>query len=285
MTAITTPTRPLMRYHGGKWMLAPWIIQQFPPHRHYIEPFGGAASVLLRKPRSYSEIYNDLDGEIVEVFKVARDQGGHLANALELTPFSRQEFEESYERGLTELERARRTIVRSFMGFGTDGVHSTHVTGFRGRSDRSRTTPAHDWRNFQKALRMIVERLQGVVIEHKPALEIIESYDKEGALFYVDPPYVHSTRKRVDAARGYRCEMTDADHEILAEVLGKVKGAVILSGYDCDLYDRLYGGPEGRVGPWTRIEKTGPFSDGAKERTEVLWMRNCDHGLFAGMGQ
>lgn len=117
-----------------------------------------------------------------------------------------------------------------------------------------------------------------MVIERRPALEVIEQYDKEGALFYVDPPYVHSTRKRVDAARGYRHEMSDEDHEVLAALLNSVKGAVVLSGYHCELYDRLYAG-------WQSIEKTGPFSDGAKERTEVLWMRNCDHGLFGGLGQ
>ena len=269
-----SPTRPLLRYHGGKWMLAPWIISQFPEHRSYVESFGGGGSVLMRKPRSFTEIYNDLDGEIVNVFRVARDRGKDLVRALELTPFSRVEFEHAYESTEDPIESARRTVIRSFMGFGSDGVHSTHKTGFRGKSDRSGTTPCHDWRNYPEALRAIIERLQGVVIEQKPAIEVIERYDASNALHYVDPPYVHSTRVRVDAARGYRHEMTDADHIALAELLNRCAGAVILSGYGCPLYDDLYKN-------WERIEKTGPFADGALVRTEVLWMRNVRHGLFS----
>jgi DNA adenine methylase len=254
-------------------MLAPWIISQFPPHRNYVEPYGGAASVLLRKGRVFSEVYNDLDSQIVQLFRVARDRGPELVNSLELTPFAREEFELAYEPTDDEVEASRRTIVRAFMGFGTDGVHSTHKTGFRGRSQRAGTTPAHDWANLPEAYKAIVARLQGVVIEHKPALEVLSAYELPETLLYIDPPYVHSTRKRVDHARGYRHEMTDADHRVLAGRLNETECSVVVSGYHCALYDEIYAG-------WDCIEKTGPFADGARERTEVLWMRNCEHGLF-----
>lgn len=101
-------------------MLAPRIIEHFPEHRCYVEPFGGGGSVLLRKPRSYAEVYNDLDGEIVNLFTVARDRGDELVRLLELTPFSRDEFQQSYEPTDDPLEQARRTIARSFMGFGSN---------------------------------------------------------------------------------------------------------------------------------------------------------------------
>ena len=276
MKTCGDPTRPLMRYHGGKWRLAPWIVEQFPEHRVYVEPFGGAASVLLRKQRSYMEVYNDLDDEVVNVFEVARDRGDELVRRLELTPFSRTEFEKSYLPTPCPVERASRTVIRSFLGFGSDGVLSSHRTGFRSKSNRSGTTPAHDWRHFPEALKAIIERLRGVVIESAPALEVIERHDETRTLHYVDPPYVHSTRSRVDAGRGYRFEMSDQDHRDLADLLNSVEGAVVLSGYSSDLYDELYR-------DWERIEKD-TFADGARKRCEVLWLRNVSWGLFGKIG-
>ena len=149
---MMAPTRPALRYHGGKWKLAPKLIELFPPHRVYVEPFGGGASVLLRKERSYAEVYGDLDDEVVNVFRMLRDRGPELLNLLRLTPFANAEFCDSFYPSGFPLEQARRTIVRSFMGFGSASVtqykHSTRIgkptTGFRADSNRSGTTPAHD---------------------------------------------------------------------------------------------------------------------------------------------
>lgn len=271
------PKRPIVRYHGGKWMLAPWIISHLPAHRVYVEPFGGAASVLLRKPRSYAEVYNDLDGEIVNLFRVARDHGDELRQKLELTPFSRTEFVESYEQSDDPIEQARRTVFRSFAGFGSAAV-SGKATGFRNNSNRSGTTPAHDWANYpHKGLTPIIQRLQGVVIECMDAFELFPRFDAPDTLFYVDPPYVHDTRARGNpyCDKGqYRYEMTDADHERLAEVLHGVRGSVVLSGYRCELYDRLYSG-------WHRIDRAS-HADGARDRTESLWLKTETPSLFAG---
>ena len=151
--------RPILRWHGGKWKLAPWILGHFPQHRTYVEPFGGAASVLLQKPRSYAEIYNDLDGEVVNLFRVARDAGPELRRRLELTPFSREEFVESYVQTDDAIEQARRTVARAFMGFGSN-AHN-RATGFRANSNRSATTPAHDWNNYPSAFDAIIDRLRG----------------------------------------------------------------------------------------------------------------------------
>jgi DNA adenine methylase len=256
------PSRPVLRYHGGKWMLAPWLLEFFPAHRTYVEPFGGAASVLLRKPRAYSEVYNDLDGEVVNVFRVLRDpaRGTALCRALELTPFARAEFVESYAPAADAVEQARRTIVRSFMGFGSASA-SGYVTGFRANSSRSGTTPAHDWRHYPAQVAAFVERLRGVVIENRAAVDVVRQHDSPETLFYVDPPYVAETR---DVGGDYRHEMTDGDHAALAEVLRGAAGMVVLSGYPCDLYDRaLYA-------DWARHERRH-LADGARERTEVVW--------------
>lgn len=274
-------SRPILRYHGGKWLLAPWIVSQFPAHRVYCEPFGGAGSILLQKPRAYSEAYNDMDDEVVNLFRVARDRGTELVRALALTPFSRVEFELSYIPVSDELEKARRMVVRSMMGFGSactrpnrDG--STMRTGFRSISNQSGRAPAMDWTNYPPCLLDIVERLQGVVIENREAVDVMARFDGTDTLHYVDPPYVHATRQP-DAGgsiRAYRHEMTDAQHRDLAAFLCTLQGAVIVSGYGSDLYDQeLFAG-------WERLEKTGPFADGANERTEVLWLRNVHHDLF-----
>ena len=118
----STRPRPMLRWHGGKWMLAPWIIENMPAHRIYVEPYCGAASVLFRKPRAYSEVINDLDGEVTGLFRVLRDRAAakELERLLRLTPFARTEFDESYTASLDPVEQARRTIVRSFMGFGSN---------------------------------------------------------------------------------------------------------------------------------------------------------------------
>lgn len=258
------PERPILRYHGGKWLLAPWIISNFPAHRVYVEPYGGAASVLLQKPRSYGEVYNELDGEIVNLFTVIREQPRRLMRALAWTPFSRVEFNTSYETDPDPVEQARRTVIRSFMGFGSTAA-SGNKTGFRSNSNRSGTTPAHDWANFPRNIRPVSRRLRGVVIENKPAIEVIKTHDSPETLHYVDPPYVHSTRKagNVYCKKGYRFEMSDDQHLELSNALRGVSGMVVLSGYHSELYDDLYSG-------WEREERQ-TFGDGACPRTEVLW--------------
>lgn len=258
-----TPTRPICRYHGGKWKLAPWILSRFPAHRVYVEPFGGAASVLLQKERSYAEIYNDLAGEIVNLFRVARDHGPELASRAELTPFARDEFTLSYQPTTDPVEQARRTLVRSFMGFGSAAA-SRKATGFRANSNRSGTTPAHDWANYPDALRLVVERLRGVTIENKDAQAVMAQHDCPEALHYVDPPYVAASR---DAGGDYLHEMDDGDHERLSVFLRGLRGMVVVSGYHSALYDRLFDG-------WMREEREA-FADGARPRIEVLWFNDA----------
>jgi DNA adenine methylase len=262
-----------VRYHGGKWKLAPWILRHLPQHRVYVEPYGGGGSVLLQKPRSYAEVYNDLDGEIVNLFRVARDQGEALASACELTPFARAEFDQAYEPAGDPLEQARRTLVRSFMGFGSAGI-SGQVTGFRSSVTRSYTTPASDWMNYPAHLRAVVQRLRGVVIENRDALDVMSHHDGADTVHYVDPPYVHSTRGMRTRAPAYRHEMNDQQHRALATHLAGLRGMVVVSGYRCDLYDGLFDG-------WQRIDASA-HADGARDRVESLWLsRGCPQaGLF-----
>lgn len=262
---MSTVTRPILRYHGGKFTLSDWIIGHFPTHRIYVEPFGGAASILLLKPRCYAEIYNDLDGEIVNLFRVARDRGPELVRVLEMTPFSREEYHLSFEKSKGELEQARRTVVRSMMGFGSNSLNREIKSGFRVTANMSHTTPASDWRNYPECLVAVIDRLRGVAIEQKDASSMLIRHDGKDTLFYCDPPYVHDSRSMVamHGNRGYAHEMSDQQHIKLSKTLKATKGMVVLSGYHCNLYDHLYE-------KWNFVERAA-MADGARPRTEVLW--------------
>lgn len=274
-----SPTRPLLRYHGAKWRLADRIMAHFPPHEVYVEPYGGGAGILLKKQRAKAEVYNDLDRELVNLFFVVRDKGPELVRALELTPFARDEFDLTYAKSPDPVEQARRTLLRSHGGFGTaawrtnqDGTPQR--TGFRASGIKAGTIPAIDWRNYPGALPAIIERLRGVVIENRDAKAVMAQHDTPQTLHYVDPPYPHSTRSTGADMKGYKHEMTDDQHRDLAAYLRTLKGCVIVSGYGCDLYDReLY--PD-----WQRVDFKA-LADGARERTEVLWLRNMPTDLFS----
>lgn len=258
--------RPVMRYHGGKFRLAEWVISHFPEHKVYVEPFGGAASVLMRKPRSYAEVYNDLDGEIVNVMRVLQDAGrrAQLEELLALTPYARAEFELAWEATDDPVERARRTLIRAEMGFGSAGA-TKGTTGFRIDTKLNYGTAMHVWLRMSAGLRAFGERLQGVIIENRPALRILADHDTPQTLFYVDPPYVNSTRQMGGVT--YRHEMTDADHVDLLGALLALDGMVVLSGYPCDLYrERLAG--------WRCVERSARIAAGRGTalRTEMLWL-------------
>lgn len=268
--------RPVLRYFGGKWALAPWVISRFPPHEIYLEPFGGGASILLRKDKSYAEIYNDLDGDIVNLFRVlqSREKAADLVERLRMTPFARSEFEQAYEETEDDIERARRTIIRSHFGIGETAT-TGYRTGFRSNSFASGTHIGQTWMSYVDALPQVTERLRSVVIENKDALELMRAIDKPSVLHLVDPPYVHSTRV---VRKGYRHEMTDEHHAELCTVLKDLTGMVILCGYENSIYESL---------GWELFTcKTVTGNTG--ERTEALWINpaamkaQAQIDLFAG---
>jgi DNA adenine methylase len=188
---------------------------------------------------------------------------------IRLTPFARDEFDAAYEPTDDPIENARRLVVLSHMGFGTAAQRAlvngrTQRTGFRANTTRSGTTPAGDWCGMPDVLVDVGDRLRGVVIEQRPAILVMAAHDSADTLHYVDPPYTHGTRGN-SSRWNYRHELTDDDHSALAVALRGLRGRVVLSGYACELYDlELF--PD-----WHRVEKE-THADGARDRTEVLWL-------------
>ncbi|MEO4064867.1 DNA adenine methylase [Acinetobacter pittii] len=279
---MNTMNHPLIRYHGGKFRLAAWVISHFPNHTCYTEAFGGAAGVLLQKPRAYAEVYNDLDGEIVNLFRVLRneDQRNKLIEQLVFTPYSRDDFQEAWEPCEDPIEKARRLIIRAQMGFGSAGA-TKGITGFRIDTKRAYGTAQSLWVTYPNHLAIVGQRLSGVLIENRPAIQVLQDHDDSETLHYVDPPYVHDTRySGAKTGRVYRHEMSDQDHEELLKVLLELEGKVIVSGYPSEIYNDY-------LDKWKRVDTNARISSGrgTDVRTECLWISpNAQHqDLFGGI--
>jgi DNA adenine methylase len=255
-------------WYGGKFNHLNWLLPLLPKATHYCEPFAGSAAVLINREPSPVETYNDIDGEVVNFFRVLRDRQEELIRAIGLTPFSREELriaaEESIE-DLSEFERARRFFVRARQV--RSGLAQTASAGrwahCKLTSRAGMAGAVSRWLGSVEGLSEIVQRLLRVQVENAPALEVIQRYDSEETLFYCDPPYPHDSRGDIHA---YRYEMTDRDHRELAEVLTNVKGKVALSGYRCELLDKLYK-------DWNCVEAPSKQCLSVKQlRTEILWV-------------
>ena len=241
-------TRPALRYFGGKWLLASWIRSYFPDHACYVEPFGGAFSVGLQKQPVPTEIYSDLNGDVVTFFQLLQQQPEQLLLAISQSPRTAAEFQLCQQACDQPLEWARRYYLYCQLAFIGGGGRWSH-----GLSS-SRLSASKTW--TVDHLSAIADRIQTVNFLSLEALDCIQTYDSPRTLFYCDPPYPHSARgskdKRhphpVTPRRQYRHEMTDEDHRQLAEVLNGIQGYALVSGYDCPLYEEIY--PN-----WQRVER------------------------------
>lgn len=259
--------KPPFPYYGGKQLLADRILPLLPDHTHYVEPYAGSLAMLLAKPRAPFETVNDLDGHLVNFWRVLRQQPEALATACGMTPHSRAEHEAAMNLkaypDTDPLERARRTWVLLTQGQSGGTGRRTGWRYFVNPSGSTFSMPQY-LEAYVARFGPAVARLHGVSLECRPALEIVSTYGKcADVLLYVDPPYVRSTRK----GTGYRHEMTDDDHRELAAALRAAKAAVVLSGYPSALYDlELYPG-------WHRLELSAGTGNGGewRDRTEVLW--------------
>ena len=261
---MTPPRGPALRYFGGKWRLAPWIISHFPEHDCYVEPFAGAGSVLLQKAPSRFEYYNDADSRVVNFFRVLRDRRCELKHVLSLTPFARAELKLSEVVADDPLEDARRFYVRMWQG---RGGHEAS-TGWRYQRAPARNKTA--LRDFVDTshIEAIALRLRQVAIECDDAFSVLRRYDAPGTLFYVDPPYLAATRSK--SSGRYREELkTEDEHRLLLSLLRELSGYVVVSHPICALYSQLLEG-------WERSSRChlaqGNAGKAAKRYKETIWL-------------
>jgi len=263
-------TRKLIAFgwYGGKFSHLDWLLPLLPKTRHFCEPFGGSAAVLLNREPSPIETYNDIDGEVANFYRVLRDQAEELTRAIALTPFSREEFRIAISEptsGLSDLERARRFYIRARQvrtGLAQKASNGrwancvlTSRAGMAGAISR--------WFGSVEDLPEVALRLLSVQIENDSAFEVIKRYDSAETLFYCDPPYPHDSRTDINA---YGYEMNNEEHKQLADLLHSIKGKVAVSGYRSDLMYKLYG-------DWNCIEAPERLCHSVKKpRRECLWI-------------
>lgn len=252
--------KAVMKYPGSKWSIAEWIISFFPPHHSYLEAFFGSGAVLFNKPRSNIETVNDLDGNVVNLFEWIRKDPERLAHEIYFTPYARQVYEDAFAKVPEgSLQKAVNFYIRLNMGHGfrTTGEKVGWKNDVQGRE---RAYAATDWVNLPEKIIQAAERLRGVQIENRPAVEIIQRFNSPKVLIYCDPPYVLGTRH----GKQYRYEMEDKDQNDLLDAALAHKGPVLLSGYDNELYNS-------RLKGWHR-EETTCYSQVCSKKREILWM-------------
>lgn len=254
-------------WYGGKFSHLDWLLPLLPECHHYCEPFGGSAAVLINRVPSPVETYNDMDGEVVNFFKVLRNNPDELARLVALTPFSREEFAHAINldsNETDEVERARCFFIRARQV--RTGLAQTATLGrWANCKDTSRAGMAgvvSRWLGSVEALPDIADRLLRVQIENRPAADVIRLYDSKSTFFYCDPPYAHESR---GDSKAYRYEMQDTEHRQLSKMLSSIKGKAAVSGYRCDLYDTLYKGWELHEAPSKNCHSV------KKQRREALW--------------
>lgn len=249
--------KAVLKYPGAKNRIADWICSYIPDHDVYVEPFAGSLAVLFNKERSHIETVNDINGEVVNYFRILRDRPEELKDRIENTPFAREEYMLAYESAKDEVERARRFCIRCWQGF---GCSNRYRNGFKTGQQKNSPNPAKAWAELPDIMMAAAERLKGVQIENLPALELIHRYDTEDVFMYLDPPYLPETRKNYL----YQNEMDAWEHEKLLETITGHQGRIMISGYDSDLYNAYLQG-------WVKVYRKARAEKGL-ERTEVLWM-------------
>lgn len=255
-------------YYGGKYNHVEKLYRLFPRHKCFVDVFGGSGVVVLNKEPAI-DVYNDIDGNVVNFFRVLREKPEELVRLLELTPYAREEFlycQKNFDKDNTDIERARMFFMACAGGFG-------HKIRGGWAKDMGRLCGFY---NHMDNFSAISKRFRKILIENKPFDEIIKQYDDVNVFFYCDPPYCPETRK---TNKDYQNEMTDLQHIELSALLHSIKGKFLLSGYPSQLYSELYTDMtcmtfESKLSLNPKAKKID------KARTEALWMNYQIEDMF-----
>lgn len=253
--------KTVIQYPGSKWNLANTIVSMIPEHHSYVEPFFGSGAVLFTKPQSHIETINDLDNDVVNLFKTIREHPEELARAIYYTPYAEIEYEQAYtgQEETDPVESARKFLVRCLQ---SHGFSSYRKVGWKiDVQGRERSYNVKHWNDVPDIVHQVAERLKQVQITNTDAVDLIKRFDHENVFMYLDPPYVMSAR--TSKRPQYQHEMTEEDHVRLLETILKSKAKIMISGYQTDLYDDMLKG-------WNRYEFDATARMGLP-RKEIIW--------------
>lgn len=255
----------VLKYPGSKWNIARRLTELIPPHHSYIEPFFGSGAVLFNKVPSDIETINDLDSDVINLFRCIQQDSERLARLVLTIPFSREVYDSQFECDLTKtqyissFQQAAGFLIKCWQGqgFRTTGYKVGWKNDVQGRE---RAYAMWNWYRLPEWIIEIAERLRTVQIENRPALEVINRFNYENVFQYWDPPYLFSTRR----GKRYKHEMTDSDHEELLKAALQSKAKIMISGYESEMYNDC-------LKNWKK-ETFSSCSEYGDRRTEVIWM-------------
>lgn len=256
--------KSVIKYPGSKWNIAPQLVELIPEHHSYVEPFFGSGAVLFNKPVSDIETVNDMDSDVVNLFRCIQKDSERLARLVMTTPFSREEYERQFEGCTSTLyasnfQRAAGFLIKCWQGHGfrTNGYKVGWKNDVVGRE---KAYALWNWYRLPDWIIDITERLRKVQIENRPALEVIERFNYSQVFMYLDPPYMLGTR----SGKQYMHEMTDAEHEELLQMILQSRAKIMISGYETDMYNDYLSG-------WEKKQFSSCAEHG-KPRVETVWM-------------
>lgn len=255
----------VLKYPGSKWNIAEKLVSLIPEHHSYVEPYFGSGAVLFNKQPSNIETINDLNHDVVNLFRCIQQDTERLAAMVMTTPYSRENYEDTYKQDMheymasDECHKALTFLIRCWQGHGfrADGSKTGWKNDIQGRE---KAYALWDWYRLPDRIVKVAERMRQVQIENSPALDVIKRFNYDNVFMYVDPPYLLSKR----SGRQYMHEMSDSDHEILLRQLLKSNAKIMVSGYESDMYNDY-------LSCWKKICFVS-CAEGGTPRKEYVWM-------------